>query len=345
LGYSILDSDISVFVKGDTFVAVYVDDLLIVGPRIDQINELKQSLSNRYKMTDLGPCNHYLGLTIRRDRANKAIYLGQRAYTERFLTAHNMWNNVNTKAIPMDPSLKLTPAQEGYKAGARFKTTYQSMVGSLMYAMLGTRPDIAFSVSVVSRYASNPDESHLRAVKNIFRYLRGTANYELCFQGTLESLTGFTDASWGDDFSTRRSTSGYIFNLGSGAITWSSKRQPTVALSTCEAELMGQMQACKEAVWLRRLLGELGEEQAQATVIFGDNIGALALAKNAASRHANTKHIPLQERWQHDLVEKDIVDLHWTPTNKMVADGLTKALPSPLFKQFTIMLGLKDSQF
>jgi hypothetical protein len=140
------------------------------------------------------------------------------------------------------------PAKEGYKASNDFKMSYQSMVGSLMYAMLGTRPDIAFSVSVVSRYASNPDDSHLKAVKDIYRYLRGTTNYELCFQGTLESLTGYTDASWGDNTSTRRSTSGYTFNLGSGAITWSSKRQPTVALSTCEAELMGQTQACKEAI-------------------------------------------------------------------------------------------------
>jgi hypothetical protein len=297
LGYSALDADMSVFVKGTTFVAVYVDDLLIVGPHMEQINKLKQSLSNRFKMTDLGPCNYYLGLTIRRDRTNKAVYLGQRAYIERFLTTHNIWNNVNTKAIPMDPSLKLVPANDGYRASNDFKTTYQSMVGSLMYAILGTRPDIAFAVSVVSRYASNPDNSHLKAVKDIFRYLRGTINFELCFQGTLESLTGYTDASWGDDTSTRRSTSGYTFNLGSGAITWSSKRQPTVALSTCEAELMGQTQACKEAVWLRRLLSELGEQQAQSTVIFGDNVGALTLAKNPASRHANTKHIPLQERW------------------------------------------------
>src|SRR5205814_1493849 len=113
-------------------------------------------------------------------------------------------------------SVKLVPAAEGYKASNDFRTTYQSMVGLLMYAMLGTRPDIAFAVSVVSRYASNPDNSHLKAVKDIFRYLCSTINYELCFQGTLMSLTGYTDASWGDDTSTRRSTSGYTFNLGSG---------------------------------------------------------------------------------------------------------------------------------
>jgi hypothetical protein len=117
-----------------------------------------------------------------------------------------------------------------------------------MYTILSTRPDIVFSVSIISRYTSNPDDSHLKAVKDIYRYLRGTTNYELCFQGTLKSLTGYTNALWGDNTSIRRSTSGYTFNLGSGAITWSSKRQPIVALSTCEAELMGQTQACKEAI-------------------------------------------------------------------------------------------------
>jgi hypothetical protein len=132
------------------------------------------------------------------------------------------------------------PAKEGYKASNDFKMSYQSIVGLLMYAILSTRPDIAFSVSVISRYTSNPDDSHLKAVKDIYRYLRSTTNYELCFQGTLKSLTGYTNASWGDNTSIRRSTSGYTFNLSSGAITWLSKRQPTVALSTCEAELIGQ---------------------------------------------------------------------------------------------------------
>jgi hypothetical protein len=112
----------------------------------------------------------------------------------------------------------LIPAKEGYKASNDFKMSYQSIVGSLIYTILSTRPDIAFSVSIVSRYTSNPDDSYLKAVKDIYRYLRGTTNYELCFQGALESLTGYTDASWGDDTSIRRSTSGYTFNLSSGAI-------------------------------------------------------------------------------------------------------------------------------
>ena len=114
-----------------------------------------------------------------------------------------------------------------------------------MYAMLGTRPDLAFAVSVVSRYSSNPTEAHWSAVKRIFRYIKGTLDIQLTFRGLLSSLTGYTDADWAGDRDTRRSPSGFVFNIGSGAISWSSKRQPTVALSSCEAEYMGQMQSDK----------------------------------------------------------------------------------------------------
>jgi hypothetical protein len=120
--------------------------------------------------------------------------------------------------------------------------------------MLGTRPDIAFAVSLVSRFASNPDKSHMKAVLQILSYLRGTLDLQLVFQGEIQALRGFTDSSWADDLKTRRSTSGFVFNIGSSAISWSSKRQPTIALSTCEAEYMAQTVATKEAIWLRQLL-------------------------------------------------------------------------------------------
>jgi hypothetical protein len=116
--------------------------------------------------------------------------------------------------------------------------------------MLGTRPDLAFAVLVVSRFASNPTTTHLKAVKRIFRYLRSTIGIGLVFRGSIEPLTGYTDSDWAGDHDTRRSTSGYVFNIGSAAISWSSKRQPTVSLSSCEAEYIGQTNATKEAMWL-----------------------------------------------------------------------------------------------
>jgi len=130
----------------------------------------------------------------------------------------------------------LEPAGEDYCAEPEFKTQYQSAVGTLMYAMLGTRPDIAYAISSVSRYAANPTPAHIAAVKRILSYLKGTIDLQLTFRGELTDLIGYLDSDWGGDPITHRSTAGFVFNIGSGAISWSSKRQPTVALSTCEAE-------------------------------------------------------------------------------------------------------------
>lgn len=140
----------------------------------------------------------------------------------------------------MDSASKIELAKEGYIALDELRKKYQSAVGLLMYAMLGTRPDIAFSVSVVSRFCANPTEEHWKLVKRIMCYLRATVDFELVFQGDLKDLSGYTDSDWAQDPETRRSTSGWVFSLGSGAISWSSKRQTRVALSTVEAEYMGQ---------------------------------------------------------------------------------------------------------
>ena len=148
---------------------------------------------------------------------------------------------------------------------------YQSAVGSLMYAMVATRPDIAFAVGNVSQFMANPGKAHWGAVKHIFRYLRGTTNDGLEFSGSnggqLSKLVGYSDADWAGNLDDRRSTTGYTFILGGASISWSSKRQPTVALSTTEAEYMASTQTTKEAVWLCKFLGDLGYKQSSPTAI------------------------------------------------------------------------------
>ena len=156
-----------------------------------------------------------------------------------------MWD-CKAVAVPMNGDLTAIPPD--YQATDSFRTQYQSTVGSLMYEMLSTRPDLAFSISVVSRYVSNLNPSHWQAVKRIFCYIRGTFSLQLIYRGRISNLQGYTDGDWAGDLDTCWSTSGYIFNVGSGAISWSSKRQLTVALSSFEAEYMGQTQVLKEAV-------------------------------------------------------------------------------------------------
>ncbi|KAG6988694.1 Retrovirus-related Pol polyprotein from transposon TNT [Fusarium oxysporum f. sp. conglutinans] len=294
-------------------------------------------------MTDLGPCQYYLGMSVRRDRRNKAIFLSQRAYVEKVLREFDMWES-KPVTTPLSTS-KFQPVPDEYKASETTKLWYAKAIGSLMYAMLGTRPDIAFAVSLCSRYLGNPTNEHVQAVKRIMRYLRGTIDLELVFSGPLRPLVGYTDSDWAGDHDTRRSTAGYVFNVGTGAISWSSKRQPTVALSSCEAEYMGQTQCTKEAIWLRGLLRELLAQykhgDLQTTILYGDNQGAIAMAKNPQF-HARTKHIDLQWHYVRERVSDGDVELQYVPTEQQIADGLTKPLPKDRFIVFRNALGLSN---
>jgi hypothetical protein len=240
-------------------------------------------------MTDLGPYYFYLGLRITRNRRRRAIYLDQHGYIEKILQQFDI-EYCTPADTPMTGSKLEKPGTE-YTCSNAARTSYQSAVGSLIYLMLGTRPDIAYAISVLSRYCNNPDHTYEAGVKRVMRYLKGSKEYTLVYEGNITLLSGYTDADWGGDPDTRRSTSGYVFNIGSAAISWSSKRQPTTALSSCEAEYMGQTQATKEAIWLQRLFTELStvprgdgnakaQQGPQAVIIYSDNQGAIALAKN-----------------------------------------------------------------
>lgn len=242
-----------------------------------------------------------------------------------------------------------------YQPTADFCLQYQSMVGSLMYAMLRPSLDLAYAVSIVSRYASRPNNSHGQAVKQIFRYIKGTLDLELTFKKPLRALEGYTDANWAGNCDTRRSTSGFLFNLGSDTIGWSSKRQPTVALSSCEAEYMGQTQAIKEAVWLKSLLNQLNPEDStssstensssyalNATIMYCNNQGAIALAKNPEF-HARSKHIDIQWHYQREKVADNFITLKYVPTSEQIADGLTKPLTKEKFLIFRRALRLEES--
>jgi hypothetical protein len=341
-GFEPLDADSSVFSRAGTIIAIYVDDLLITGELKSDINKVKQSLSDRFHMSDLGACHFYLGMEVIRDRPRRTLRLSQEAYLRKVLEDHDMENCATVVSTPMETSVKLMPADPDYECPSSLRREYQSAVGSLMYAMLGTRPDLAFAVSVVSRFASNPTTTHLKAVKRIFRYLRSTIRMGLVFRGSIEPLTGYTDSDWAGDHDTRRSTSGYVFSIGSAAISWSSKRQPTVSLSSCEAEYIGQTNATKEAMWLQGFLKQLNPtyEGLGATIIYGDNQGAIALAKNPQF-HARTKHIDIQHHFVREKVAEGRVRLKYIHTSQQVADGLTKSLPKDRFMVFRKAVGVE----
>lgn len=347
LGFHAVSSDSGLYTREGIFIAIYVDDLLLVGKDKGKITRLKDSLHHRFSMTDLGPCHYYLGIRIRRNRPARTIILDQQGYIQKILHQFNMTDCAPVQTPMVEKRLQKT--EDEYLSQPDERKEYQSMVGSLMYLMLGTRPDLAYAVSVVSRYSSNPDDTHRQAVKRILRYIQGTRDLCLVFQGDLRPLRGYSDSDWAGDPDTRRSTSGYVFDVGSGKISWSSKRQATTALSSCEAEYIAQTNATKEAIWLQRLFTELrtdlwGENAANsspnAVIIYCDNQGAIALARNPTN-HKGSKHIETQHHFVREKVESGEVELEYIPTDQMVADGLTKPLGKDRFLKFCRALGLK----
>lgn len=327
-------------------VLVYVDDLVLAAAEVEDIGWIKACLSREFEMTDLGELQTFLGLEIQRDRSRRLLTLGQRKYIDRILERYGM-QDARPSPTPLDPKIRLQISTNSETATTAQKTisldSYQSAVGSLMYAMLGTRPDLAYAVGQVSQFNHAPEWDHWVAVKRIFRYLVGTKDYVLEY-GTSSESGGYTDADWGSGLD-RKSIGGFVFLLDGSAISWASKKQSSIALSTTEAEYMGMTQAAKEILWLRVLLQEIGafKHTAPMSVLNADNQGAIALARNP-EHHARTKHIDIQYHFIRNLVTTEKIDLRFCPSSNMVADIMTKGLPRTTHDKHTHGMGLRRSR-
>jgi hypothetical protein len=220
---------------GETCILfLYVDDNGILSSSFALVVEVKEFLKSRFSMKDLGEAEYILGIQIIRNADRTSITLSQRSYMHTILRRFEM-EHCKPVLTPMEPGLRLEPLPAGSQP---FDVPYQALIGSLMYLMLATRPDIAFAVSQLSRFAVRPSESHWKAGKHLLRYIQGTLDYGLTYQrsSTPTPLLGYSDADWSNDPSTSRSVGGYAFVLAGGAISWSSALQPLVSLSSTEAE-------------------------------------------------------------------------------------------------------------
>jgi hypothetical protein len=212
-----------------------------------------------------------------------------------------------------------------------------------MYAMLGTRPDIAYSVGALSQYSANPGKEHLAAVNRVFRYLNHSRNYKLVYNGKVrnDDFTGYSDSDWAGDSRDHRSISGFVFKIAGAAISWSSKKQSSTALSSTEGEYMALTHAAKEAIWIQQFLGDILSPRSIPHTILGDNQGALALAANPTF-HARTKHIRVRQHFIRECVDNGDVELDYIPTADQVADVLTKGLALAKHDKFTKGMGIID---
>ena len=326
--------------EGEMFIiAVYVDDIVLAGKGDQRMAEVKQALAHQFQVKDMGELHYFLGVKVVRDKESGDVWIGQPAYATSVLQKYGM-ENVKAVNTPVDTSTKLMKAKEDEECVDQQR--YQSAVGSLLYLSSSTRPDITYAVSNVAKYSANPTKQHWIAVKRIFRYLKGTLNHGLFYsRNESTECVGFSDSDWGGDLDDRKSTSGYLFQLGGTAISWRSKKQTCVALSTAEAEYMALASAAQEAMWLRQLTIDLKNEPVSATVIFEDNQSAICIAKNPQF-HGRSKHIAIKYHFIRDQVENNNVELRYCRTNDMIADMLTKGLNGEQFAKLRHMAGVRE---
>jgi len=347
LGFSRCDVDQAVFFwregRAIIIVLVHVDDCTIAATSITLIADFKARISEHVDITNFGELHWLLGIEIKRDQERRTIHLSQRSYIDSILRRYGL-QDLKPVSIPMNTSIRLTTAQSP-STTAKFAqmrdVPYHEAVGSFMYTTLGTRPDIAFAVQTVSRFSTKPGSTHWEAVKQIFRYLKGTADLWLTYGISKMDLRGYADAD-GSMAEDRHAISGYAFMIHASAVSWSAKRQEIITLSTTEAEYVAITHAAKKALWLRSLLSQLFDIVLDSTTLFSDNQSAIELTKDH-QYHTRTKHIDIHFHFICYIVEGGSIRLVYCPTDDMTADTLTKALPSTKAKHFASQLGLSPA--
>lgn len=318
------------------FVVIYVDDILIVSNSEKAIVGIKKRFSTEFEMTDLQDVKSFLGLNIQRDRQAGTMTIDQKAYIQSVLERFGM-DCCKPSPIPMEPHLKL---MKGNKEQTTDKP-YRELIGCLMYLMVTSRPDICAAVSYFAGFQCGATEEHWVHLKRILRYLKGTMNYKLLYRRdeSAEMLEAYADADWGNDPNDRRSVSGYVVKLFGSTVTWATKKQSSVALSTTEAELMALCQASCEVVWIVNVLNSVGVKVVEPITVYEDNQPCIAVTVEPR-KHKRMKHVEIQNFFVRELVQKGTVELKYLATEDQVADVMTKGLASPRFHKLRDVLGV-----
>ena len=340
LGFVASDADPSLWVLHlngrSVYVLAYVDDLLVAGKLLGDIQKVKALLMSAFDARDLGEARHFIGMEIFRDRAAKSLKLGQKLYAAEVVARFGL-SDAKSAAVPMSASIKLSRDSDEPLDVSVFP--YRELIGSLMYLAVCTRPDISQAVGALARYMSAPHKQHWDAARALLRYVRGTTGFCICFGGDL-GLQGYCDADYAGDIDTRRSTTGFVFTLNGGAISWSSRLQPTVAVSTAEAEYMAAASAVKEALWLKKLFAAFGQDVAPVHM-FCDNQAAIKLIKHPIAS-MRSKHIDVQHHFVRERMARGEVVFEYCSSSDMVADCMTKALPVSRFHNCLVGMGVGD---
>ncbi|GJT30402.1 ribonuclease H-like domain, reverse transcriptase, RNA-dependent DNA polymerase [Tanacetum coccineum] len=316
-------------------IGVYVDDLIITGTPKKEIDKVKAQMEENFEMSDLGLLAYYLGIEVTQTSGD--ISIKQTAYANKILKEAGMID-CNETLIPMDPGTKLTKITEGTMVNS---TEYRSLIGCLRY-LLHTRPDLSYSVGLLSRFMQEPREQHMKAIRQVLRYVKGTKDYGITYKHNGgDKIHGFSDSSYGVNTQEGKGTTGIIFYYGESPISWSTQKQATVALSSCESEFIAATTAATQALWLKRLLSKLTHSKEEKVTIMVDNKSAIALMKNPVF-HGRSKHIDTKYHFIRECVEREDIQVEFVSGEYQKADILTKALPKIKFLTMRQLIGLKN---
>ncbi|KAL4018602.1 hypothetical protein IC575_022202 [Cucumis melo] len=287
------------------YLLLYIDDIILVSKDYVEICELKKQLSNEFEMKDLGELKRILGMDVKRDRKKGLSTISQESYVIKLLEKYNI-SGSKTVSTPLASYFRLSSSQCPVTKQERLEMSnipYCNAIGSIMYLMICTRPDLGYAMSMISRFMSNPGKEHWKVVKWVLRYLEGSTSVSLCYSRDYDKSTlleGFTDADYVADLDKRRSLSGHIFRLYGNVVSWKVNLHPVVALSTTESEYISLGEAVKEAVWLQRIVGELLSQEF-IPIIHCDSQSAIYLAKNPY-HHERSKHIDVKFHYIRNVI-------------------------------------------
>ena len=323
-------------------LGAHIDDFIICCANRSVLDEFRIRLLDTFEGTYEGEIKHYLGCQIDRDKSSGTTTLSQASYSQDVLRTFDHWDDTIPCLTPFPPNNRLSAEDCDKSPDPRFHRKFRGIVGSLGYLVNMTRPDLAWAYSELSKFVQYPGAPHMEAALHVLRYLRGTYDKSIVYtrsNSDANVLWGWVDADWAGDTETRRSHTGYVLMLNGGAISWKSRRQDSVALSTSEAEYMAASQCGQDVLYLREMLSDFNVPQAAATRVYEDNLACIAMSENPV-RRKYSRHIDIRRYFVRELVLAGVMQLIPLRTDKMVADALTKSLPSPSFvKHREVMLG------
>lgn len=342
LGFTRSKNDLCLYTRGigkeKVMLLLYVDDILLVSASLTTLEKVKKQLASEFEMTDDGAVKQFLGLRIDRNVPAGVMKISQRSYFESLLKRFGM-TDCKSISTPIEHRLRLKKGVEQQ----RTTKPYRELIGCLMYASLTTRPDLSAAVNYFSQFQSCPNEEHWVHLKRMLRYIKGTMDVGLVYKADSEAqlVEIFTDADWANDSTDRRSVTGGVVKLLGCTISWITRKQQSVALSSTEAELSALVSIVCHGLWISRIIHDLGRSPEGPIPVHEDNQSTIRIAENERDCK-RLKHVDTKFHFLRELVQQSVIAIKFVRSVEQQADIMTKGLPTSAFKELRSKLGVEN---